>query len=216
MMNEGFTLGLMVLLAAMLAWIAVVDVKTYTISDRLNLAIALLALYQAVARSGHFAPALMPPLGAVARTLWDSLLDGSMFLHAFATLYRVLCGFALAVFIGWRQYRKRGTPVGGLTLERAHSVELGFLSVATAYSLTLPLKGTVTLIDAAVLVAIFAAYMVRISKAPSEEPDLLGPAALIGTLTTARRRAVVVGLFVVSALVILACAEHFAWRRQLV
>lgn len=43
MMNEGFTLGLMGLLAAMLAWIAVIDVKTYTISDRLNLAIALLA-----------------------------------------------------------------------------------------------------------------------------------------------------------------------------
>jgi prepilin peptidase CpaA len=36
-------LGLMGLLAAMLAWIAVVDVRTYTISDRLNLAIALLA-----------------------------------------------------------------------------------------------------------------------------------------------------------------------------
>ena len=43
MMNGGFTLALPGLLAAMLAWIAVVDIKTYTISDRLNLAIALLA-----------------------------------------------------------------------------------------------------------------------------------------------------------------------------
>ena len=43
MMNDGFTLGLMGLLAAMLLWIAVMDIKTYTISDRLNLAIALLA-----------------------------------------------------------------------------------------------------------------------------------------------------------------------------
>jgi prepilin peptidase CpaA len=43
MMNGGFTLALLGLLAAMLAWIAVVDIKTYTISDRLNLAIALLA-----------------------------------------------------------------------------------------------------------------------------------------------------------------------------
>jgi prepilin peptidase CpaA len=43
MMNAGFTLGLLGVLAAMLAWIAVVDVRTYTISDRLNLAIALLA-----------------------------------------------------------------------------------------------------------------------------------------------------------------------------
>ena len=119
-------------------------------------------------------------------------------------------GWALVVFIGWRQYRKRGQRVEGITLERSHSVELGFLSVATAYSLTLPLKRTITLVDAVVLVAIFAAYMVRISAAPAEEPDLIGPAALIGTLPTGRRRAFVVGLFVVAALVILACAEPFA------
>ena len=43
MMNAGFTLGLTGLLAAMLVWIAIVDVRTYTISDRLNAAIALLA-----------------------------------------------------------------------------------------------------------------------------------------------------------------------------
>ena len=58
------------------------------------------AIYEAVARSGHFAPALMPPLGSVAQTLVDSLLDGSMIGHAAATLYRVLIGFGLAVAVG--------------------------------------------------------------------------------------------------------------------
>ncbi len=43
MMNGGFTLALLGMLAATLVWIAVVDVRTYTISDRINLAIALLA-----------------------------------------------------------------------------------------------------------------------------------------------------------------------------
>ena len=43
MMNAEFTLALLGLLSAMLVWIAVQDVRTYTISDRLNLAIALLA-----------------------------------------------------------------------------------------------------------------------------------------------------------------------------
>ena len=43
MMNTEFTFGLLGLLAAMLVWIAVVDVRTYTISDRINVAIALLA-----------------------------------------------------------------------------------------------------------------------------------------------------------------------------
>src|SRR6202007_1292794 len=62
--------------------------------------VAALAIYQAVARSGHFAPALMPPLCVVAATLAESLLDGSMVVHAAATLYRVLCGFGLAIFVG--------------------------------------------------------------------------------------------------------------------
>ncbi len=43
MMNDGFTLALMALLAAMLVWIAIVDVKTYTISNGVNIAIAALA-----------------------------------------------------------------------------------------------------------------------------------------------------------------------------
>jgi prepilin peptidase CpaA len=43
MMNGGFTLALMALLAAMLVWIAIVDIKTYTISNGINIAIAALA-----------------------------------------------------------------------------------------------------------------------------------------------------------------------------
>ena len=53
-----------------------------------------------------------------------------------------------------------------MQLERTHAVELSFLSVATVYSLTLPLKDSITLIDSAVLVSVFVLYMVRISKAP--------------------------------------------------
>ena len=56
--------------------------------------------YEAVSRSGYFAPALMPSLGTVARTLIDSILDGSMLHHAAATLYRVVVGFGLAVAVG--------------------------------------------------------------------------------------------------------------------
>ena len=62
--------------------------------------IAVAGAYEAAARSGYFAPALMPPLGDVAGTLAAGILDGSMVLHAAATLYRVLAGFALAVGVG--------------------------------------------------------------------------------------------------------------------
>ncbi len=62
--------------------------------------IVVAAIYEVIARSGHFAAALMPPLGTVAQTLIDSLLDGTILGHAAATLYRVLVGFALAVAVG--------------------------------------------------------------------------------------------------------------------
>ncbi len=43
MMYAGFTLTLLGLLSAALVWIAIVDVRTYTISNGINLAIALAA-----------------------------------------------------------------------------------------------------------------------------------------------------------------------------
>ncbi|MDQ1445823.1 MAG: cation:H+ antiporter, partial [Acidimicrobiaceae bacterium] len=119
-------------------------------------------------------------------------------------------GWSMVAFIAWWRFRKRGTAHRGIELERSHSVELSYLVLATAYSLTLPLKGSITLFDAAVLVTIFVAYTIRISRAPAEEPHLVGPATLLATLRVNRRRAAVVLLFVVAAGVILLCAEHFA------
>jgi prepilin peptidase CpaA len=43
MMNAGFTFTLLGLLAATLVWIAIVDLRTFTISNKVNLAIALVA-----------------------------------------------------------------------------------------------------------------------------------------------------------------------------
>ena len=119
-------------------------------------------------------------------------------------------GWSLVVFLAWIQWRKRGMATREIVLERSHSVEVGFLALASLYALTLPLKGSLTLFDAAILITIFVAYTWRIAKAPAEEPHLVGPALLIGCLPTARRRLVVVLMLVFAAAVILASAEHFA------
>jgi cation:H+ antiporter len=95
-------------------------------------------------------------------------------------------------------------------LSRTHSVEVAFLIAATVYGLTLPLRRTISLFDAVVLVSIFIAYLVRIARAPAETPSLVGTALLIGTLPPRRRRAAVGALFVGAAAVILLCAEPFA------
>jgi NitT/TauT family transport system permease protein len=58
------------------------------------------AIYEAVARSGAFPAVLLPTLPVVGRTLIGLIADGTMLVHAAATLLRVLIGFALAVIVG--------------------------------------------------------------------------------------------------------------------
>jgi cation:H+ antiporter len=130
-------------------------------------------------------------------------------------------GWSLVVFIAWYRTRRKaaaGRPPAdgptprwsGIRLERTHGVELAFLAVATAYSLTLPLKHSVTLIDALILVGLFAAYTIRLSRAPAQEPHLVGPARWLGTFGTRKRRATIGLLFAVAAVVIAVSAEPFA------
>ncbi len=63
-------------------------------------------------------------------------------------------------------------------LERPHAIEIAFLAIATLYSLTLPLKSTLTIVDAIILIGIFVVFLVRIARSPAEEPHLVGPGAV--------------------------------------
>jgi cation:H+ antiporter len=119
-------------------------------------------------------------------------------------------GWSMVVFVAWYRARARGQRLREVALERSHAIELSYLTIATAYSLTLPLKSTVTLVDAAVLVGIFVLYTIRIASAPAEEPHLVGPACYLGTFSDGPRRAIVALLFLFAAGVILLLAEHFA------
>ena len=137
-------------------------------------------------------------------------------------------GWSMVVFIAWYRVRtlRRRRSTGrlsvhdehalsaqtgrGVTLERSHAVEISYLALATIYSLTLPLKHSITLFDAVVLIGIFVAYTVRISRAPAEEPHLVGPARYLGTFSVTGRRTAVIAMFLFAAGVILLCAEPFA------
>ncbi len=93
-------------------------------------------------------------------------------------------GWSLVVFIVFMRSRRRPPVQRVVKLDRPHAVEVSFLAIATVYSLTLPMKSSITPVDAVILVGIFVAYTVRISRAPAEEPHLVGPARLIGTFAT--------------------------------
>ena len=81
------------------------------------------ALYQGVALSGYFPPVLFPGIPVIARTLWKTIADGTMPLHAGFTLYRVLAGFVLAVLVG--------LPLGTL-MARSPPVERFLLPLVSA------------------------------------------------------------------------------------
>jgi NitT/TauT family transport system permease protein len=85
--------------------------------------LAAAALYEPLARSGWFAPALMPTLPKVASALLASLADGTMIGHAASTLYRVLTGLALAIVAG--------LPIG-IMMGRFRAVEHFVLPLASA------------------------------------------------------------------------------------
>jgi cation:H+ antiporter len=134
-------------------------------------------------------------------------------------------GWALVVLLAAFRLRRGGADAGQdggagtshepghatkVTLERTDSVPLVFLLLATLYSLTLPLRESITLVDTVVLVGIFVLYSIRVSKAPAEDPDLIGPSAWVGRMDAPKRRTGYIGLFVVAAVIILLCAEPFA------
>jgi cation:H+ antiporter len=99
---------------------------------------------------------------------------------------------------------------GRVALAPTMSAEVVFLGIATLYSLTIPLRHTLTMVDAAVLVVIFVAYAWRLAQAPAKEPDLAGVAQWVGDKPPGSRRVWVGAMFALAAIVILCTAEHFA------
>jgi len=81
------------------------------------------ALYEIAARSGYFAPALMPKLAVVVQTLFATIMDGSIIQHAVYTLYRVMFGFSLAIVVG--------IPLG-ILMARFRRIENFFLPLVSA------------------------------------------------------------------------------------
>ena len=95
-------------------------------------------------------------------------------------------------------------------MNRARSLELAFLAVATVYVILVPLRNTLTLADTIVLVSLFVIYLVMTSRTESEHVELVGPARAMGALSDWRRRVLVVVVLVYAAGVIIASAEPFA------
>jgi cation:H+ antiporter len=114
-------------------------------------------------------------------------------------------GWSTVALLAW--WRARKTVI---ELDHGSALPLGFLGLATIYSFSLPLRGSIAPIDSIVLVLLFGAYAFLAARQETLEPELFGPAKTIGELPTVQRRVAVLALFAFAGLTIGISAEAFA------
>ncbi len=112
-------------------------------------------------------------------------------------------GWSAVILIFWVRRRRVLDVRGELGLE------ITMLAIAIAATAIIFFVDQVHILLAVGLIVLYVAYLWLSSTREAEEPDLVGAAALIGSLPTVWRRSMVVFLFVFAAGVILVAAEPF-------
>jgi len=155
--------------------------------------------------------AVLPEYAVDMLFAWKAGKDPSYAAFATANMTggnRLLVGLGWTMVVGIFWFRTRRSM---LELASMHRVEIGILGIATIYSFIIPLRGGITLFDAAFLVGLFAVYVYMASRGEmEEESSLVGPAETIANLPTRQRRAVVLAMFLYAGGSIVLAAEPFA------
>ncbi len=112
-------------------------------------------------------------------------------------------GWPVVILILWVKRRS------ALDLRGHMSLEMTMLIAATLMTFLIFFMNQIHIIVGAALIVMYILYVWRSSTAEPEEPELVGAAALIGSLPTGQRRAAVALLLLYSAAVILVAAEPF-------
>lgn len=113
-------------------------------------------------------------------------------------------GWSVLVFIFAVRYRR------GIDLFNDKRTDLAFLGLATLYALFVSCKGSLTLLDGCVFLALYVWYMAIVARRPVEAEEPEGPSLVLARLPRRQRITWVVILFVYSAAIIAACAEPFS------
>ena len=186
--------------AFVLAWGA--EAAQFYISQ--GLALAMLAWLQT-----------LPEFAVEAVIAWER--DIPLMTANFTGALRLLTG------VGWPMiwivfavsHRRRGKrdPWPHIELEREHAAEVVGLVPPLAYFAWIVFKGTLDCVDAAVLVLLYAAYMVLLQRLPKRDAedveDVAGVARAVLRLDSPRRQMAIVGLFVIGGVGLYLTAHPF-------
>jgi cation:H+ antiporter len=124
---------------------------------------------------------------------------------------RLLLGFAVALpaVVGLLRGRWGVAPIARLSLASPHRLELAILALASLWTVRGLTRGELTLLDAAVLIFLYALYLRRVAVIGGDGPPPIGVAAQIEALPRAQRKRWVRGLMLYAAAVILLTAVPF-------
>ena len=110
----------------------------------------------------------------------------------------------------WRERLGGNLNLTAVVMPEHRRVELAFLAIASVYAFVIPLTRSIAWYDAVILLALFGAYLFRVTREGRGEPELVGVAAQIGELPPPARRILVTGLFLAAAAIVISAAEPFA------
>jgi cation:H+ antiporter len=156
----------------------------------------------------------LPEFAVEAVLAWRQQTD--LLLAGLTGALRLLTGlgwpmiYATAAFF----YRRReGKPLGAIRLQEEHCIEIVGLLVCMAYAAVIWWKGSLHLFDAVVLVAIYIAYLIVLTKMPEQEAEGIEdleriPRAIV-TSPKHTRVAAISGLFIGGGALIYFTAEPF-------
>ena len=143
--------------------------------------------------------AVLPEYAVDMHFAWQAGIDPEFRDFAVANMTganRVLIGvgWSMLVFVLVLRTGKKE-----LEVHPSQRLELGFLLLVTIYSLILPIKGTLSVIDTAVFFTIFGLYVWRALQTEQEPRPLVGPAAMLRDHLGRRGRVAVIAVFMVYA-----------------
>ncbi|HLQ03933.1 MAG TPA: hypothetical protein VK114_03955 [Nitrososphaerales archaeon] len=123
-------------------------------------------------------------------------------------------GWPVVFFVSYLASRRENPKAGSyLQLEREQALEVLFLGISTLYSFLIVAKGTLDLLDAAVLILIFASYVYIAARIPPLEKERLeevgGVALAVGRIRRSRKYLVILSFIAVGGFVTILGAEPF-------
>lgn len=126
-----------------------------------------------------------------------------------ATRLLLTCAVALPLLVAFLARRKASVADEPILLAGQRRLELGVLLVAALFSVQILIRGSASIFDGIVLLALYVLYARRVQGTPDEEPAVVGVAAGLLSLPARWQRPAVAGLILAAGAVVVATANPF-------